>query len=52
MDRAQEKHISQSFIYGCEKREMRQKKIDKNVVVCQRRYRKSRVTACGCLQLD
>jgi hypothetical protein len=51
-DRAQEKHMSQSFINGCEKGEIRQKKIDKNVVVCWRHYRESRVTAFGCLQLD
>jgi hypothetical protein len=50
-DKAWEKCMSQSFIYECEKEEIRWKKVDKNVVVCWRHYRESRVTACGCLQL-
>jgi hypothetical protein len=52
MDEVWEKHMSQSFIYGCEKGEIRWKKIDKNIVLCQRCYGESRVTACGHLQLD
>jgi hypothetical protein len=52
MDKVQEKHMSQSFIYGCEKGEIRQKKIDKNIVLCQRHYGESRVTACNYLRSD
>jgi hypothetical protein len=51
-DKVWEKHVSQSFIYGYEKEEMRQKEIDRNIMLCRRHYRESRVTACGCLWLD
>jgi hypothetical protein len=51
-DKVQEEHMSWSFIYGCEKEEVRQKRINKNLVLCQRHYKESRVIACGRLQLD
>jgi hypothetical protein len=46
-DEVLEKHMSWSSICRCEKEEMRQKKIDRNIILCWRHYRESRVTACG-----
>jgi hypothetical protein len=44
--------MNRSFIYGHEKGKVRQKGINKDIVLCQRHYGGSRVTACGCLQSD
>jgi hypothetical protein len=52
MDKVQEEHMSRSFIYGCEKGDVRWKRINKNIILCWRCYGESRVTACGCLQSD
>jgi hypothetical protein len=52
LDKVWEKHISWSFTYGCGKGEIRWKKIGKNIVLCQRCHRESKVTACSRLQLD
>jgi hypothetical protein len=42
MDKVQEEHMSRSFIYGCEKGEVRWKRISKNIVLCWRGYGGSR----------
>jgi hypothetical protein len=47
VDKVQEEHMSQSFIYGCEEGEIRWKRIIKDIVLCWRCYRESRVTACN-----
>jgi hypothetical protein len=52
MDEVWEEHMSWSFIYGCEKGEVRWKRINKKIVLCRRRYGESGVTACSSLQLD
>jgi hypothetical protein len=52
IDKVRGEHMSQSFIYGCEKEKVRWKRINKDLVLCWRHYRESRVIACGCLQLD
>jgi hypothetical protein len=45
-EKVQEKHMSQSFIYGCKKKEIKWKKMDRNIILCWRCYRESRVTDC------
>jgi hypothetical protein len=52
MDEVRGKNTSQSFIYECEKEKVRQKRINKDLVLCQRCYGESRVIACSRLRLD
>jgi hypothetical protein len=46
-DEVQGEHTSWSFIYRCEKEEVRWKRINKDLVLCQRCYGESRVIACS-----
>jgi hypothetical protein len=46
-DKVRGEHTSWSFIYRCEKEKVRQKRINKDLVLCRRCYRESRVIACG-----
>jgi hypothetical protein len=51
-DEVKGEHTSQSFIYRCEKKEVRRKRINRSLVLCQRCYGESRVIACSHLWSD